>query len=187
MHATLTAHVVRCRDGDNGFKVSWSLRMLTWVQCMQSLLKAMNRDLQGLWIARLARDPLLVSGLLLPVWCVGARTRFLMTCCTIPTFVNVFAGNLFIRLIYAYALLSSLATISHIYISAGWLDCYAATLFKVVIIYFPIFTSLIHPYVHLVHGDPTTTHSNPCLCMTAKQVSSDCSAQIIEHKSQCLR
>ena len=56
---------------------------------MQSLLKAMNRDLQGLWIARLARDPLLVSGLLLPVWCVGARTRFLMTRCTIPTFVNV--------------------------------------------------------------------------------------------------
>ena len=48
---------------------------------MQSLLKAMNRDLQGLWIARLARDPLLVSGLLLPVWCVGARTRFLMTRC----------------------------------------------------------------------------------------------------------
>ena len=41
---------------------------------MQSLLKAMNRDLQGLWIARLARDPLLVSGLLLPVWCVGACT-----------------------------------------------------------------------------------------------------------------
>ena len=72
--------------------------MLTWVQCMQSLLKAMNRDLQGLWIARLARDPLLVSGLLLPVWCVGARTQFLMTRCTIPTFVNVFAGNLFIRL-----------------------------------------------------------------------------------------
>ena len=67
---------------------------------MQSLLKAMNRDLQGLWIARLARDPLLVSGLLLPVWCVGARTRFLMTRCTIPTFVNVFAGNLFIRLVY---------------------------------------------------------------------------------------
>ena len=66
---------------------------------MQSLLKAMNRDLQGLWIARLARDPLLVSGLLLPVWCVGARTRFLMTRCTIPTFVNVFAGNLFIHLI----------------------------------------------------------------------------------------
>ena len=66
---------------------------------MQSLLKAMNRDLQGLWIARLARDPLLVSGLLLPVWCVGARTRFLMTRCTIPTFVNVFAGNLFIRLV----------------------------------------------------------------------------------------
>ena len=48
---------------------------------MQSLLKAMNCDLQGLWIARLARDPLLVSGLLLPVWCVGARTRFLMTRC----------------------------------------------------------------------------------------------------------
>ena len=47
---------------------------------MQSLLKAMNRDLQGLWIARLARDPLLVSGLLSPVWCVGARTQFLMTC-----------------------------------------------------------------------------------------------------------
>ena len=46
---------------------------------MQSLLKAMNRDLQGLWIARLDRDPLLVSGLLLPVWCVGARTQFLMT------------------------------------------------------------------------------------------------------------
>ena len=66
---------------------------------MQSLLKAMNRDLQGLWIARLARDPLLVSGLLLPVWSVGARTRFLMTRCTIPTFVNVFAGNLFIRLL----------------------------------------------------------------------------------------
>ena len=66
---------------------------------MQSLLKAMNRDLQGLWIARLARDPLLVSGLLLPVWCVGARTRFLMTRCTIPTFVNVFTGNLFIRLV----------------------------------------------------------------------------------------
>ena len=60
---------------------------------MQSLLKVMNRDLQGLWIARLARDPLLVCGLFLPVWCVGARTRFLMTCCTIPTFVNVFAGN----------------------------------------------------------------------------------------------
>ena len=59
----------------------------------------MNRDLQGLWIARLARDPLLVSGLLLPVWCVGARTRFLMTHCTIPTLVNVFAGNLFIRLV----------------------------------------------------------------------------------------
>ena len=66
---------------------------------MQSLLKAMNRDLQGLWISRLARDPLLVSGLLLPVWCVGARTRFLMTRCTIPTFVNVFAGNLFICLV----------------------------------------------------------------------------------------
>ena len=66
---------------------------------MQSLLKAMNCDLQGLWIARLARDPLLVSGLLLPVWCVGARTRLLMTRCTIPTFVNVFAGNLFIRLV----------------------------------------------------------------------------------------
>ena len=66
---------------------------------MQSLLKAMNRDLQGLWIARLDRDPLLVSGLLLPVWCVGARTQFLMTRCTIPTFVNVFAGNLFIRLV----------------------------------------------------------------------------------------
>ena len=64
---------------------------------MQSLLKAMNRDLQGLWIARLARDPLLVSGLLLPVWCVGACTRFLMTRCTIPTFVNVFAGNLLCR------------------------------------------------------------------------------------------
>ena len=97
MHATLTAHVARCRDGDNGFKVSWSLRMLTWVQCMQSLLKAMNRDLQGLWIARLAKDPLLVPGLLLPVWCVGAHTRFLRTRCTIPT-LNVFAGNLFIRL-----------------------------------------------------------------------------------------
>ena len=66
---------------------------------MQSLLKVMNCDLQGLWIARLARDPLLVPGLLLPVWCVGARTRFLMTRCTIPTFVNVFAGNLFIRLV----------------------------------------------------------------------------------------
>ena len=66
---------------------------------MQSLLKAMNSDLQGLWIARLARDPLLVSGLLLPVWCVGARTQFLMTRCTIPTFVNVFAGNIFIRLV----------------------------------------------------------------------------------------
>ena len=66
---------------------------------MQSLLKAMNRDLQGLWIARLARDPLLVSGLLLPVWCVGARTQFLTTHCTIPTFVNAFAGNLFIRLV----------------------------------------------------------------------------------------
>ena len=66
---------------------------------MQNLLKAMNRDLQGLWIARLARDPLLVSGLLLQVWCVGARTQFLMTHCTIPTFVNVFAGNLFIRLV----------------------------------------------------------------------------------------
>ena len=39
----------------------------------------MHRDLQGLWIARLARDPLLVSGLLLPVWCVGVHTRFLMT------------------------------------------------------------------------------------------------------------
>ena len=48
---------------------------------MQSLLKAMNCDLQGLWIARLARDPLLVSGLLLPVWCVGARAQFLMTRC----------------------------------------------------------------------------------------------------------
>ena len=47
----------------------------------------------------LARDPLLVSGLLLPVWCVGARTRFLLTRCTIPTFVNVFEGNLFIRLV----------------------------------------------------------------------------------------
>ena len=69
---------------------------------MQSLLKAMNCDLQGLWIARLARDPLLVSGLLLPVWCVGARTRFLMTRCTIPTFVNVFEGNLFIRLLYIH-------------------------------------------------------------------------------------
>ena len=69
---------------------------------MQGLLKAMNRDLQGLWIARLARDPLLASGLLLPVWCVGACTRFLMTRCTIPTFVNVFAGNLFIRLTYVY-------------------------------------------------------------------------------------
>ena len=56
--------------------------------------------MQGLWIARLAWDPLLVSGLLLPVQCVGARTRLLMTRCTIPTFVNVFAGNLFIRLIY---------------------------------------------------------------------------------------
>ena len=66
---------------------------------MQSLLKAMNCDLQGLWIARLARDRLLVSGLLLPVCCVVARTRFLMTRCTIPTFVNVFAGNLFIRLV----------------------------------------------------------------------------------------
>ena len=77
--------------------------MLTWVQCMQSLLKVMNRALQGLWIARLARDPLLVSGLLLPVWCVGARTRFLMTRCTIPTFVNVFAGNLFIRLLFSSA------------------------------------------------------------------------------------
>ena len=66
---------------------------------MQSLLKAMNRDLQGLWIARLARDPLLVSGLLLPVWCVGVLTRFLMTRCTIPTFENVFAGNLFIHLV----------------------------------------------------------------------------------------
>ena len=60
----------------------------------------MNRDLQGLWIARLARDPLLVSRLLLPVWCVGVLTRFLMTRCTIPTFVNVFAGNLFIHLNY---------------------------------------------------------------------------------------
>ena len=70
---------------------------------MQSLLKAMNRDLQGLWIARLARDPLLVSGLLLPVWCVGACTRFLMTRCTIPTFVNVFAGNL----LYIYCMLPS--------------------------------------------------------------------------------
>ena len=67
---------------------------------MQSLLKAMNRDLQGLWIARLhGKGPPLVSGLLLPVWCVGARTRFLMTRGTIPTFVNVFAGNLFIRLV----------------------------------------------------------------------------------------
>ena len=65
---------------------------------MQRLLKVMIRDLQGLWIARLAGDPLLVSGLLLPVWCVGARTRFLMTRCTIPTFVNVVAGNLLIRL-----------------------------------------------------------------------------------------
>ena len=35
------------------------------------------------------KGPLLISGLLLPVWCVGARTRFLMTRCTIPTFVNV--------------------------------------------------------------------------------------------------
>ena len=60
---------------------------------MQSLLKAMNRDLQGLWIARLARDPLLVSGLLLPVWCVGARTQFSKTRCTIPTFVNVACGT----------------------------------------------------------------------------------------------
>ena len=68
---------------------------------MQSLLKAMNRDLQGLWIARLERDPLLVSGLLLPVWCVGARTRFLMTRCTIPTFVNVFAGNIYILTLFA--------------------------------------------------------------------------------------
>ena len=87
--------------------------MLTWVQCMQSLLKAMNRDLQGLWIARLARDPLLVSGLLLPVWCVGARTRFLMTRCTIPTFVNVFAGNLFIRLQYCDIFGFSFAANSH--------------------------------------------------------------------------
>ena len=66
---------------------------------MQSLLKAMNRDLQGLWIARLARDSLLVSGLLLPVWCVGTSTQFLMTHCTIPTFVIVFAGKLFICLV----------------------------------------------------------------------------------------
>ena len=67
---------------------------------MQSLLKAMNRDLQGLWIARMARDPFLVSGLLLPVWCVGVLVHvLLMTRCTIPTFVNVFAGNLFIRLV----------------------------------------------------------------------------------------
>ena len=73
--------------------------MLTWVQCMQSLLKATNCDVQGLWTGRLARDRLLVSGLLLPVWCVGARTRFLMTRCTIPTFVIVFAGNLFIHLV----------------------------------------------------------------------------------------
>ena len=48
---------------------------------MQSLLKAMNCDLQGLWIARLASGPLLVSGLLLTVCCVGARSRFLMTHC----------------------------------------------------------------------------------------------------------
>ena len=41
------------------------------------------------------KGPLLVSGLLLPVWCVGAHTRFLMTRCTIPTFVNAFAGNLY--------------------------------------------------------------------------------------------
>ena len=66
----------------------------------------MNRDLQGLWIARLARDPLLVSRLLLPVWCVGARTRFLMTHCTIPTLVNVFAGNL---IIYMQCTLHTLA------------------------------------------------------------------------------
>ena len=82
---------------------------------MQSLLKAMNRDLQGLWIARLARDPLLVSGLLLPVWCVGARTRFLMTRCTIPTFVNVFEGNLFIRLIYRSNYVNSIANTYSIY------------------------------------------------------------------------
>ena len=36
---------------------------------------------------------------LLPVWCVGACTRFLMTHYTIPTFVNVFAVNLFISLV----------------------------------------------------------------------------------------
>ena len=56
---------------------------------MQSLLKAMNCDLQGLWIARLARDPLLVSGLLLPVWCVGARTRFLMTYIYVCIYISV--------------------------------------------------------------------------------------------------
>ena len=61
---------------------------------MQSLLKAMNRDLQGLWIARLARDPLLVSGLLLPVWCVGARTRFLMTTlCTTTTITTTSSSS----------------------------------------------------------------------------------------------
>ena len=39
--------------------------------------------------------------------------------------------------------------LSHIciYISAGWLDCYAATLFKVIIIYFPITCCLSDPPV----------------------------------------
>ena len=78
---------------------------------MQSLLKAMNCDLQGLWIARLARDPLLVSGLLLPVWCVGARTRFLMTRCTIPTFVNVFEGNLIVYKCSVFVYMNKLACI----------------------------------------------------------------------------
>ena len=76
MQAALTVNVARCRDGDKGFKVSWSLRMLTWLQCMQTLLQAMNHDLQGLWTARLARDPSLYLTFL-PVQCVWAHTQFL--------------------------------------------------------------------------------------------------------------
>ena len=74
-----------CWPGCNVCKVSWRWWIMTCRGCGLP-------DWQG-------TPSLLVSGLLLPVWCVGARTRFLMTRCTIPTFVNVFAGNLFIHLI----------------------------------------------------------------------------------------
>jgi len=55
------------------------------------------------------------------VWCVGARTRFLMTRCTIPTFVNVFAGNLIYICICIYTTQCKLPECKCSICASGWM------------------------------------------------------------------